>query len=130
MRTLPLAAAVLGSALLLAAACEPLPPDNPQPPSPTTTAIPPPPATAAPTGPRVSKVELAAVGLDADALDRSADPCQDFYQFACGAWIAKAQIPADRPLVTRGFIAVTDRNEEALRKILEEAKAQPGDDPV
>src|SRR5215471_8345017 len=35
--------------------------------------------------------------FDIGAVDRSADPCTDFYQFACGGWMAKNPIPADRP---------------------------------
>jgi endothelin-converting enzyme/putative endopeptidase len=34
--------------------------------------------------------------LDTTAMDRSADPCEDLYQFACGAWSAKNPIPADQ----------------------------------
>lgn len=128
MRTLPFAASGIALVLVFAAACEPPPPDSPPPPGPTPAASAT--VTAAPKGPRVAKVDLASVGLDEAALDRSKDPCQDFYQFACGKWIEKAQIPSDRPMTSRGFVAITDRNEEALRQILEEAKAKPGDDPV
>ena len=40
--------------------------------------------------------QQASSGLQLDALDRSADACTDFYQFACGGWIAKNPVPSDR----------------------------------
>ena len=37
-------------------------------------------------------------GLQLDALDKTADACTDFYQFACGGWIAK------NPVTARAFV--------------------------
>ena len=34
--------------------------------------------------------------LDVNAMDRSADPCEDLFQFACGGWKANNPIPADQ----------------------------------
>ena len=34
--------------------------------------------------------------LDVTAMDRSADPCDDLYRFACGAWTKTNPIPADQ----------------------------------
>jgi putative endopeptidase len=36
-------------------------------------------------------------GLDLKAMDRSAQPCDNFYQYACGTWLKDNPIPADQP---------------------------------
>jgi len=61
-----------------------------------------------------------ASGIDTTGLDRGVKPCEDFYRFANGGWIAKNAIPADAsswgtPQVMR------DRNLEQLHTILEAA---------
>jgi endothelin-converting enzyme/putative endopeptidase len=35
-------------------------------------------------------------GLDLQAMDRRADPCVDFFQYACGGWTERNPIPADQ----------------------------------
>lgn len=63
------------------------------------------------------------------ALDRSADPCQDFYQFACGGWAAKTTLPADRPIFNRSFSAIYDENQAVVREVLQQAKGSETADP-
>src|SRR4051812_40250251 len=87
---------------------------------------PPPPA---PTKP-VTVKSLVAVGLDPDSLDRTADPCDDFYQFACGGYIAKTEIPNDKPITMRSFVSINDRNLEFEKSVLETASTKPGEDPI
>ncbi len=85
---------------------------------------PPPPA---PTKP-VTNRSLAAIGLDPNALDRAADPCDDFYQFACGNWVKTTEIAADKPIAMRSFVDIEDRNLAYEHDILEKLRSTPGTD--
>jgi predicted metalloendopeptidase len=78
-----------------------------------------------PSGP--TREEIAAEVLS--AMDLSADPCEDFYRYACGGWLDSTERPADQASWTRSFNVVIERNREVVREILEEAGADPGDDP-
>jgi putative endopeptidase len=92
----------------------------------------PPVAAAAEPGPTkpVTNQSLAAIGLDPDALDRTTDPCDDFYQFACGGWIKRTEIAADKPIAMRSFVEIADRNLAYEHALLDQMRANAGDDPL
>ena len=80
----------------------------------------------APQQPVTDQPMVSRSGIDLAALDKSANPCDDFYQFACGGWRTKHPIPSDRAAYGR-FDELQDRNNEILKDILENAaKEGPG----
>jgi putative endopeptidase len=60
--------------------------------------------------------------FDASMLDKSKDPCVDFYQYTCSKWIAAHPIPADMP-VTSVALPLFLYNQTILRNAMEKAAA-------
>nr|CAD7437679.1 unnamed protein product [Timema bartmani] len=53
------------------------------------------------------------------AMDRAANPCTDFFQFACGTWNKKHVIPEDRSSIST-FEVLADQLQVILKGVLEE----------
>lgn len=81
-------------------------------------------AAAPPPAPPMPALHGPIAELDA-AMDRTASPCDDFYQYACGGWLATHAIPDDKPFTSR-VAAIDDHSHDILRALLEDAARQPG----
>jgi putative endopeptidase len=63
--------------------------------------------------------------FDAAAIDKTADPCTDFYQYSCGNWVKENPIPADQVRWARSFSLLGERNRYLLWQELDAAARDP-----
>ncbi len=62
-------------------------------------------------------------GWSPESLDTSVNPCDDFFQYACGGWNKANPIPADQARWGT-FNALADRNRDTLKAILDTASPE------
>ena len=60
------------------------------------------------------------------AIDTGANPCEDFYQYACGGWFSQTERPADKARWVRSFDVIRKQNTQRLRELLDRPDAQNG----
>ncbi|MGA0602559.1 M13 family metallopeptidase [Caulobacter sp. KR2-114] len=74
------------------------------------------------------ELHYGAWGFDSAGEDQATRPGDSFFEFANGGWLAKAEIPADKPGASLR-LAMTDRIEANVHGLLEDAAAHAGDEP-
>ncbi|MEY2543694.1 MAG: putative endopeptidase, partial [Verrucomicrobiota bacterium] len=75
-----------------------------------------------------AKLKYGTWGFDSSGADTSVKPGDDFFRYANGTWLAKTQIPPDKPAYSMRII-MTDFTEQRLREMLEAGGAKLPENP-
>jgi putative endopeptidase len=82
------------------------------------------PATKSDTGLAPTSIPKKPISFDLSGIDKTADPCTNFYQYACGNWKKENPIPADQTRWGR-FNELAERNNYLLYQDLKAAADAP-----
>jgi putative endopeptidase len=110
--------AACASALMTSCAAS-TPVEKTPPPTPAET-----PAAAAPAPAPAPKPTYGSFGFDADGMDRSIQPGDDFYRHANGTWLDKTEIPADRSSYGM-FTTLAEQADRRTRELIEAQTQAP-----
>jgi putative endopeptidase len=75
-----------------------------------------------------AKLKYGTWGFDSSGADTSVKPGDDFFRYANGTWLAKTQIPPDKPAYSMRII-MTDFTEQRLREMLDAGGAKLPENP-
>ncbi len=72
--------------------------------------------------PAASRTESDLRVFDPSLIDKTVDPCENFYRYSCNGWFKRNPLPADQTSYGR-FTELSELNRLHLKQILEEAAA-------
>jgi putative endopeptidase len=75
------------------------------------------------------KTQYGKWGIDLTAMDRSVKPGDNFNLYASGAWLARTEIPGDKPMASLRYV-MSDVTEARLHELMEKAAAAAPPTPV
>ena len=76
-----------------------------------------------------NKPQYGTWGIDLTAIDPSVKPGDNFNRYASGAWLARTQIPSDKPMASLRYL-MDDITEAHLHDLMEKAAAAAPAQPV